>query len=87
MIANKSEYVTGSEIKLELMIKSKNYKYNAIILPINAYDKYKRRLIASSTTTTDKSIWISMVGFKTTSRNNFFKFQLKEFFLVQQNLI
>jgi len=74
----------GSEIKLRLMFKSKHYKYNAIILPINAYDKYKRRLIAS--TTTDKSIWKSMVG-RTTSRDIYFKFQLKEPFLVQQNLI
>ena len=85
MIANKSEYVTGSEIKLGLMIKSKNYKYNAFILPINAYDKYKRRLIASTTTTTVKSIWISILG-RTSSRNIYFKFQLKAFFLVQQNL-
>jgi hypothetical protein len=61
MIANKCEYVTGSEIKLRLMFKSKHYKYNSIILPINVFDKYKRRLIAS-TTTTDKSSFLNDIS-------------------------
>jgi hypothetical protein len=50
-----------------------------MILPINVFDKYKRRLIASTTTTTNKYIWISIVG-RTTSRNIYFKSQLKVFF-------
>jgi hypothetical protein len=53
----KNEYVTGSEIKLTF--KSKHYKYNSIILPINVFDKYKRRLIAS---TTDKSSFLNDIS-------------------------
>jgi hypothetical protein len=59
----KNEYVTGSEIKLRLTFNSKHYKYNSIILPINVFDKYKRRLIASTTiTTTYKSSFLNDIS-------------------------
>ena len=44
VISNKVNYVTGDELKLRLMFKSKNYTFNSVILPIEVFDKYKRQL-------------------------------------------
>jgi len=47
---------------LMFIVKSKHYKYNAIILT-NVFDKYKRRLIASTTiTTTNKSSFLNDIS-------------------------
>ncbi len=49
VITSKVNYVSGDELKLRLMFKSKSHKYNAVILPIEVFDKYKRQLESSST--------------------------------------